>query len=110
MAKYKDHDLKIRYLMVRDSNDKLEDLKEKLSRRHGEKEKIQQKLIQMQERLAALDEDERNLKEELHKKDTSSQMANLQIAQLGQTIAEKETQKTRVFGAACRPQRAHWQI
>ena len=94
MAKYKDHDLKIRYLMVRDSNDKLEDLKEKLSRRHGEKEKIQQKLIQMQERLAALDEDERNLKEELHKKDTSSQMANLQIAQLGQTIAEKETQKT----------------
>ena len=39
MAKYKDHDLKIRYLMVRDSNDKLEDLKEKLSRRHGEKEK-----------------------------------------------------------------------
>jgi chromosome segregation protein len=94
MTKYKEHDLKIRYLMVRDSNDKLEDLKEKLSRRHGEKEKIQQKLIQMQERLAALDEDERNLKEELHKKDTSSQMANLQIAQLGQTIAEKETQKT----------------
>ncbi len=94
MAKYKDHDLKIRYLMVRDANEKLEDLKEKLSRRHGEKEKIQQKLIQMQERLAALDEDERNLKEELHKKDTSSQMANLQIAQLGQTIAEKETQKS----------------
>ncbi|AFM11604.1 chromosome segregation SMC family protein [Turneriella parva] len=93
MAKYKDHDLKIRYLMVRDSNDKLEDLKEKLSRRHGEKEKIQQKLIQMQERLAALDEDERTLKEELHKKDTSSQMANLQIAQLGQKIEEKETQK-----------------
>lgn len=93
MAKYKDHDLKIRFLMVRDANDKLEDLKEKLSRRHAEKEKIQQKLIQLQERLASLDEDERNLKEELHKKDTSSQMANLQIAQLGQTINEKETQK-----------------
>ncbi|MFO1470271.1 MAG: hypothetical protein U1F27_04445 [Turneriella sp.] len=91
--KYKEHDLKIRYLMVKDANEKLEDLKEKLSRRHAEKEKIQQKLIQMQERLAALDDDERNLKEELHKKDTSSQVANEKILQLSNTIAEKETQK-----------------
>jgi hypothetical protein len=35
MAKYKDHDLKIRYLMVRDSNEKLDDLKDKLSRRQA---------------------------------------------------------------------------
>ncbi|MBL8032932.1 MAG: AAA family ATPase [Leptospiraceae bacterium] len=93
MAKYKDHDLKIRYLMVKDSNEKLEDLKEKLSRRHAEKEKIQQKLIQMQERLAGLDDDERNLKEELHKKDTSSQIATQKIEQLNQAINEKEIQK-----------------
>jgi len=98
MAKYKDHDLKIRYLMVRDANEKLDDLKEKLSRRHAEKEKIQQKLIQMQERLTTLDEDERNLKEELHKKDVSSQVANEKIAQLNRTIEEQEGRKTTLAG------------
>jgi chromosome segregation protein len=92
--KYKAHDLKIRYLMVRDANDKLDDLKEKLNRRHAEKEKIQQKLIQMQERLTTLDEDERALKEELHKKDVSSQVASEKIAQLTHAIAEKEERKT----------------
>jgi len=93
MAKYKEHDLKIRYLMVRDANDKLEDLKEKLARRHAEKEKIQQKLIQMQERLTGLDEEERSLKEELHKKDVTSQVANETIARHNQAIAEKEKRK-----------------
>ena len=93
MAKYKEHDLKIRYLMVRDANDKLEDLKEKLARRHAEKEKIQQKLIQMQERLTGLDDEERKLKEELHKKDVTSQVANETIARHNQAIAEKEKRK-----------------
>ncbi|MBS0617953.1 MAG: AAA family ATPase, partial [Spirochaetes bacterium] len=93
MAKYKNHDLKIRYLMVREANDKIEDLKDKLSRRMAEKEKIQQKLIQMQERLTTLDEDERALKEELHKKDVTSQVATQKIEQLAAAIADKETQK-----------------
>lgn len=93
MAKYKNHDLKIRYLMVREANDKIEDLKDKLSRRMAEKEKIQQKLIQMQERLTTLDEDERALKEELHKKDVTSQVASQKIEQLAAAIADKETQK-----------------
>lgn len=93
-SKYQEHDLKIRYLMVRDANDKLEDLKEKLTRRHAEKEKIQQKLIQMQERLTSFDEEERTLKEELHKKDVTSQVANETIARHTQAIEEKETRKT----------------
>lgn len=92
--KSKQHDLRIRYLMVREANEKLDDLKDKLGRRHAEKEKIQQKLIQMQERLAGLDEEERNLKEELHKKDVSSQVANEKIAQLTRSIEEQEIRKT----------------
>ncbi|HRP68494.1 MAG TPA: AAA family ATPase, partial [Turneriella sp.] len=93
MEKFKHHDLKIRYLMVKDANTKIDDLKEKLSRRHAEKEKIQQKLIQMQERLTTLDEDERRLKEELHKKDVSSQVATEKIAQLSRTLETHESQK-----------------
>jgi chromosome segregation protein len=93
VEKYRKHDLKIRYLMVRETNDKLEDLKAKLARRHAEKEKIQQKLIQMQERLTGLDEEERSLKEELHKKDVTSQVANETIARHNQAIAEKEEHK-----------------
>jgi len=93
MAKYKSHDLKIRYLMVREANDKISDFKDKLSRRMAEKEKIQQKLIQMQERLTTLDEDERTLKEELHKKDVTSQVATQKIEQLAAAIADKESQK-----------------
>lgn len=98
MAQYKEHDLKIRYLMVRDTNEKLEDLKEKLARRHAEKEKIQQKVIQMQERLVGLDEEERRLKEELHKKDVTSQVANETIARHNETIAEKEQRKNALTG------------
>lgn len=94
MARYKEHDLKIRYLMVRDANDKLEDFREKLARRHAEKEKIHQKLIQMQERLTGLDEEERSLKEELHKKDVTSQVANETIARHSQAIAEKTERRT----------------
>jgi chromosome segregation protein len=79
--------------MVRDANEKLEELKAKLARRHAEKEKIQQRLIQMQERLTGLDEEERSLKEELHRKDVTSQVANETIARHNQAIAEKEERK-----------------
>lgn len=92
-SKYQEHDLKIRYLMVRDTQAKLDELKEKLVKRHAEKEKIQQKLIQMQERLSAFDEEERILKEELHKKDVTSQVANETIARHTQTIEEKEVRR-----------------
>ncbi|MBV6492986.1 MAG: Chromosome partition protein Smc [Turneriella sp.] len=96
MAKAKDHDLKIRYLMVKDTNTKIDEVKEKLNRRHAEKEKIQQKLIQMQERLSSLDEDERTLKEELHKKDVSSQVATEKIAQLSRTLETHENRKSTI--------------
>jgi len=91
--KSKQHDLRIRYLMVREANEKLDEFKDKLSRRHADKEKIQQKVIQMQERLVGLDEDERALKEELHKKDVSSQVATEKITQHTRAIEEQEARK-----------------
>ncbi|MCS6972205.1 MAG: AAA family ATPase, partial [Leptospiraceae bacterium] len=94
VEKYREHDLRIRYLQLRDAEEKLTELRTKLARRHAEKEKIQQRNIRMQEQLAQLDENERQLKEELHRKDLTSQLAGEKIGQFNAAIAEKEERKS----------------
>ena len=68
-SEQKEHDLKIRYMTLTGIENELENLQQQLTRRKDIREKCNQKVLLLEEKLTSLEKEREEILEELHEKD-----------------------------------------
>ncbi len=87
IARQKEHDLKIRYVNLMEIDSRLQEYDEKLNRKRSEREKLQQKVLLMQEKLELQEKERREKTEELHTKGVTNQISRDRIIEWQNSIA-----------------------
>ncbi len=87
IARQKEHDLKIRYVNLMEIDNRLQEYDEKLNRKRSEREKVQQKVLLMQEKLELQEKERREKTEELHTKGVTNQISRDRIIEWQNSIA-----------------------
>ncbi len=93
LKEQREHDLKIRYITLIELERNLADLRGKLEKKLAEREKIQQRLIQYEQKIQQIDEEQLSKREELHQKDIANQLGREKISNEEKRLTEIESRR-----------------
>lgn len=79
-AEHKEHDLRIRFLTIKEMEKNLQQLQEKLQKKIAEREKAGQKTFQYEEQILLLEKEKEEKQKELHEKDVVNQISREKIS------------------------------
>lgn len=91
--KQKEHDLRIRYYTLKEIDEKKEHLQKKLQNKMAQIEKAKQKILLLEQQIHKIEEEQNNLRTELHQKDLGNQISRERISQEEKKIKDLENQR-----------------
>lgn len=91
--KRNEHEQRVQFASLRDIEQNLEKLNERLEKKIHEREKSRQKLLQLEETLYTLEGDKEEHRRKLHEKDVSNQLNSEKVVQWGNQIEANKERK-----------------